>query len=377
MNSLSTVSPSIDPRKTAPNRGLSDLLEPYQSDLSQVREMIAERIFRQEGFGELLISTGGQADWKEWDHPDWLLRLLESGEDSASKSTPLRMAEHLVSRGGKLYRATLILVIARTLAAENPKTVTLASALELIHLATLLHDDVIDNADLRRGKPSMPTLFDNAPAVLMGDHLYARAFEMLSECEIMRIVSATCRATSAMCRGEVEQLQWIGRHSIPEEAYFRLIEMKTAALIGCCSESTAVLCGREDLAEDWYRFGNTLGLVFQMADDLLDFTSDPETLGKQTGSDAADGKYTLPLILFRERIGGPEALKNFLSEAGGPEEIADRLREEGVLDQVRERILELQKICHEQLDRLLKDCRDDDSLEILHRLVDFTGSRTR
>ncbi|MCA9417437.1 MAG: polyprenyl synthetase family protein, partial [Candidatus Omnitrophica bacterium] len=133
----------------------------------------------------------------------------------------------------------------------------------------------------------------------------------------------------------------------------------------------------EDLAEDWYRFGNTLGLVFQMADDLLDFTSDPETLGKQTGSDAADGKYTLPLILFRERIGGPEALKNFLSEAGGPEEIADRLREEGVLDQVRERILELQKICHEQLDRLLKDCRDDDSLEILHRLVDFTGSRTR
>ncbi|MCA9447912.1 MAG: hypothetical protein KC931_12410, partial [Candidatus Omnitrophica bacterium] len=87
MNSLSTVSPSIDPRKTAPNRGLSDLLEPYQSDLSQVREMIAERIFRQEGFGELLISTGGQADWKEWDHPDWLLRLLESGEDSASKST--------------------------------------------------------------------------------------------------------------------------------------------------------------------------------------------------------------------------------------------------------------------------------------------------
>jgi octaprenyl-diphosphate synthase len=287
------------------------------------------------------------------------------------------MAEHLVGRGGKLYRATLILAIIQALSKSNSKAVTLAAALELIHLATLLHDDVIDEADIRRGKPSMPTLFDNAPAVLMGDHLYARAFEMLAECGIMRIVSSTCRATSAMCRGEVEQLQWIGCHDIPEEAYFRLIQMKTAALIGCCTESAAVLCGCEEESESWYQFGNSLGLVFQMADDLLDFTSDTDTLGKQAGSDAADGKYTLPLILLRERLGGAESLRRFLEGTATSSEIADKLKVEGCLLKVRERIRDLQKVCHGHLDRLQKGNHEASAFEFLHCLVDFTGARNR
>jgi octaprenyl-diphosphate synthase len=287
------------------------------------------------------------------------------------------MAEHLVARGGKLYRATLILAIIRALSRAHPKAVTLAAALELIHLATLLHDDVIDDADIRRGKPSIPTLFDNAPAVLMGDHLYARAFEMLSECGVMRIVASTCRATSAMCRGEVEQLQWIGRHEIPEEVYFRLIQMKTAALIGCCTESASVLCHREEDADRWYQFGDTLGLVFQMTDDLLDFTSDTQTLGKQAGSDAADGKYTLPLILLRDRLGGGEALRRFLEGTSTPREIVEKLTDEGCLDKARERVLDLQKVCHRLLEQLRKGSDDHTAFEFLHGLVDFTGARNR
>ncbi len=377
MNSSSTVSPSLDVRNPSAPPDLSQILITFDSDLHQVRTLIAERIFREESFGELLIATGVSGGWREWDHPDWLIRMLEPESSTMPATTPSQMAEHLVARGGKLYRATLILAIINALSDNQQKGVTLAAALELIHLATLLHDDVIDNADMRRGKPSMPTLFDNAPAVLMGDHLYARAFEMLAECEIMRIVSATCRATSAMCRGEVEQLQWIGDYEIPEEAYFRLIEMKTAALIGCCTESASVLCGKEEQSEEWYRFGNTLGLVFQMADDLLDFTSDPATLGKQTGSDVADGKFTLPLILFREGQGSGEKLRTFINEAGSNERITKRLREEGVLERVSERIRDFQKVCHRHLDNLQKKNSSNESFEILHTLVDFTGNRTR
>lgn len=378
MNPLSTASLSAQIPRTGEPVDPVRLFQPFQADLDQVRNLIAERIFREEAFGELLHETGSGGGWDMWDHPEWLVRIVQAGADECPLTAVKRMAEHLAARGGKLYRATLILAILRALKCASPKSITLAAALELIHLATLLHDDVIDEAEMRRGKPSMPTLFDNAPAVLMGDHLYARAFEMLSECGVMPIVAAACRATSAMCRGEVEQLHWIGRCDIPESAYFRLIEMKTAALIACCAHSSALLAGREEDAPLWSDFGNTLGLVFQMADDLLDFTSDPETLGKATGSDAADGKFTLALILHREALGeGGEGLRRFLANCGSPQEIAAALEEAGRLDQVRRRIVDLQGLCHRQLEMLQSRVPASQGFDFLHHLVEFTGARNR
>jgi octaprenyl-diphosphate synthase len=211
----------------------------------------------------------------------------------------------------------------------------------------------------------------------MGDHLFARAFELIAECDNLNIISSSCRATSAMCRGEIEQLQWIGRADVPEEAYFRLIEMKTAALMASCAESAALLCGKGDDTAEWYGFGLRLGLVFQMTDDLLDFTADETSLGKRVSSDAADGKYTLPLILYRERIGGADALEDFLRESEDPNDIFEALEREGAFEATRKRIEELAGTCHADLDRLDGKAAGELAFARIHELVDFVVERDR
>jgi len=248
--------------------------------------------------------------------------------------------------------------------------------MELIHLATLVHDDVIDRADIRRGTASLRSLYDNAPTVLMGDHLFARAFELIAECDNMGIISSTCRATSAMCRGEIEQLQWINRQEIPEPIYFRLIEKKTAALMAACTESAALLCGDSAKSSEWFRFGLLLGLVFQLTDDLLDFIADESVLGKRIGSDVAEGKYTLPLILLRESMeDGVEGLKRFLDSVENPSRIREALEEKGIFDQVRVRIRDTARSCHDQLDRLAENSDRPEDYRPIHLLVDFLVSR--
>jgi octaprenyl-diphosphate synthase len=296
-------------------------------------------------------------------------------DGSPGETSIERMSRHLVAQSGKLFRATLILLSVRALAPAEERGPKLAAAMELIHLATLLHDDVIDRAEVRRGCPSLPSVFDNSPTVLMGDHLFARAFELIAECGHLGIISSSCRATSAMCRGEIEQLQWINHADVTEEVYFRLIEMKTAALMGSCTESAALLCGQAKNRGEWYRFGLTLGLLFQMTDDLLDFTGDELVFGKQTGSDAAAGKYTLPLILLRDRMGSPEALQKFLKSASSPLEMRERLGSLGVFQEVRQRLADLAESCRTLLTGLSAGCQDREAVSCLEDLVDFVLSR--
>lgn len=355
---------------------LAQIVEPLSHDLTQVRELISDRAFREESFGDLLLSTAAEGADLERSLPPWFLDLKrEVGE--LGQSIPTRMAAHLLARGGKLFRASLVLSILRALSPEEHRGPKLAAAMELIHLATLVHDDVIDRADIRRGAASLPSLYDNAPTVLMGDHLFARAFELIAECDNMSIISSSCRATSAMCRGEIEQLQWIGRTDVPEEAYFRLIEMKTAALMASCAESAALLCSRGEEVADWYGFGLRLGLVFQMTDDLLDFTADETSLGKRVSSDAADGKYTLPLLLFRERIGGTEALEEFLRGNDDPNDLFEALEREGAFEATRKRIEELAETCHRDLNRLSGRSELEPAFGRIHELVDFVVERDR
>lgn len=370
MNSSPSASAAL--RAPSPSRckSLAEVAYPVAEELERVREFITERVFREESFAELLSHTGDTVGWDHLVLPEWMERALYQTHGSFESRTRA-MSTHLAARGGKLFRATLILTINRALSRIDERAPKLAAGLELIHLATLLHDDVIDRADLRRGSPSMPALFDNAPTVLMGDHVFARAFEMISECGDMRLIASSSRATSAMCRGEIVQLQWIGRHDVPEGAYFRLIEMKTAALMGACAEGAALLAGHDHSRGAWHRFGVTLGLLFQMTDDLLDFIADDSVLGKQTGSDSAAGKYTLPMLILRDRIGGPRALRDFLEAAPSPEAIRAALRDHGVLDESWRRMEDLAQSCREQLDMLAPACADLSALESLHDLVDF------
>lgn len=367
--SNATIIPIKCPPLSA-TRELAEVVAPVALGLERVRELITERVFRDEEFADLLLATGEKAGWDRMVLPEWLQRIAVVPVNGYQSKTRA-MSEHLMGRGGKLFRASLILSILRSLSPKEDRGPKLAAAMELIHLATLLHDDVIDRADFRRGSPSLPALHDNSPTVLMGDHLFARAFELIAECEHMGLISSSCRATSAMCRGEIEQLQWIGRADVPEQAYFRLIEMKTAALMASCAEGAAILSGLANRRGEWYRFGLSLGLLFQMTDDLLDFVADQRVLGKQTGSDAAAGKYTLPLILLRERLGGPEALETYLTERSGSGELSRSLESEGVLEEVRVRLHQLADSCREQLRSLSADAADPPAFDALYELVDF------
>lgn len=374
MNSSQLASTALREPVIAPVKDLAEVALPVSNGLDRVRDLIAERVFREESFGELLAATGEKVGWENILLPEWLERMLyHIPSDGESKTRAMSL--HLMARGGKLFRATLILSTLRALGPVDERGPKLAAAMELIHLATLLHDDVIDRADVRRGSPSLPRLYDNAPTVLMGDHLFARAFELIAECGNLAIISSSCRATSAMCRGEIEQLQWIGRPDVPEEAYFNLIEMKTAALMASCTESAALLAGHAAERGDWYRFGLALGVLFQMTDDLLDFTADEEVLGKQTGSDAAAGKYTLPLILLRDRLGGPAAFKAFLDSGPSPKIFRDFLSKNSVLEEVRDRLRDLAETCRNQLQHLSAGHPHSAAFEPLFDLVEFVVAR--
>ncbi len=352
---------------------LNEAATPVSEDLETVRALIAERVFLEESFGELLTATGERMSWDHVTLPEWLERMRVDG--SPHETLVECMSRHLLSRSGKLFRATLILLSVRALSPPEERGPKLAAAMEIIHLATLLHDDVIDRADIRRGCPSLPSVYDNSPTVLMGDHLFARAFELIAECGHLGIISSSCRATSAMCRGEIEQLQWIHHADVTEEVYFRLIERKTAALMGSCTESAALLCGHNQEHGEWYRFGLTLGLLFQMTDDLLDFTGDERVFGKQTGIDVAAGKYTLPLILLRDRLGSPQALQAFLDSTPSPLVIRERLGSLGVFQEIRRRLTELAGACRHMLTELSSHCQDREAISSLEDLVEFVISR--
>ncbi len=366
---------SLLPRKPVAPRypELHEAASLVTEELETVRTLISERVFLEESFGELLAATGERMSWEQVSLPGWLEQMRVDG--APGETLIDRMSRHLLAQGGKLFRATLILLSVRALTPNEERGPKLAAAMELIHLATLLHDDVIDRAEVRRGRPSLPSVFDNSPTVLMGDHLFARAFELIAECGHLGIISSSCRATSAMCRGEIEQLQWIHHADVTEAIYFRLIERKTAALMGSCTESAALLCGHHKDRGEWYRFGLTLGLLFQMTDDLLDFTGDELVFGKQTGSDAAAGKYTLPLILLRNCLGSPQALQAFLDSASTPLVIRERLANLGVFQEVRRRLGELADTCRNILAGLSTHCQDREAVACLEELVDFVVSR--
>ncbi len=243
-----------------------------------------------------------------------------------------QIAEYIIGSGGKRLRPMLVVLAARACGYEGERHVILAAIIEFIHTATLLHDDVVDESDMRRGKESAHAVWGNAASVLVGDFLYSRSFQMMVTVESMRVMEVLSDATNTIAEGEVEQLLNMHDPEVSEARYFSVIEKKTAKLFEAACQLGAVLSGRPDLEESLARFGRELGAAFQVADDVLDYTADAETLGKNIGDDLAEGKPTLPLILGRK----------LLAEDG--KDIIDQAIREGGVDRMEE-VVRLVKAC--------------------------------
>lgn len=207
------------------------------------------------------------------------------------------IADYLIYAGGKRLRPAVHLLAAGACGYEGPDRVTLAAVIEFIHSATLLHDDVVDASDRRRGQPSANAVYGNAAAVLVGDFLYSRSFQMMVAVGRMRVMEILAQVTNAIAEGEVLQLMNCGNPDVTWEGYFRVIDYKTAKLFEAAARLGAVVADAPaEVEEALAAYGHHLGMAFQIADDLLDYTADVEELGKNVGDDLAEGKPTYPLL---------------------------------------------------------------------------------
>ncbi len=208
-----------------------------------------------------------------------------------------QVAEYIVGSGGKRLRPALLLLTAGATGYRGTEHHVLAAVIEMIHTATLLHDDVVDESDLRRGHATANAEFGNAASVLVGDFLYSRAFQMMVRGHRMRVLEILADTTNAIAEGEVLQLMNAGDADLDEVAYLNVVQRKTARLFEAAARLGAVLGGADAAVEDALaRYGMHLGTAFQLVDDVLDYSGSPETIGKNLGDDLAEGKMTLPLI---------------------------------------------------------------------------------
>jgi octaprenyl-diphosphate synthase len=213
-----------------------------------------------------------------------------------------QISEYIIGSGGKRLRPMLVLLAARACGYSGTDHIITAAIIEFIHTATLLHDDVVDESELRRGQESAHAVWGNAASVLVGDFLYSRSFQMMVTIDSMRVMEVLSNATNTIAEGEVEQLLNLHDPEVSEKSYFSVIEKKTAKLFEAACQLGAVLAGKPGLEEPMAMFGHELGAAFQVADDVLDYTASADTLGKNIGDDLAEGKPTLPLILCRKNL---------------------------------------------------------------------------
>jgi octaprenyl-diphosphate synthase len=217
------------------------------------------------------------------------------------------LADHIIEAGGKRLRPLLTVVAARLAGGRDDTALKLAAAVEFIHTATLLHDDVVDGSDLRRGKVAAHLIWGAPSSVLVGDFLFARAFELMVETGSMRAMDILARAARVIAEGEVLQLSRAHDVNLSQETYLEIISAKTAELFAAAAEAGAVAAGGAAAQSAALRsYGFNLGLAFQLADDSLDYVGATETLGKNAGDDFREGKATLPLLLAIARTGSKE-----------------------------------------------------------------------
>lgn len=255
------------------------------------------------------------------------------------------MGEYLRASGGKRVRPALCLFSNYAVGgdASSHRSIRMATVMEFLHTATLVHDDIIDNAETRRNRKSVNSRFGNQTAVLMGDWLYMSAFETSLSERSLEILDILTAVTRKMTEGELLQLTMIGRTDIDEETYFDILKRKTAYLFEACCEIGAIMGGGDSKFQEALKvYGMNLGTAFQLADDLLDFTSEEKILGKASGADLLEGKLTLPMILLlKEKPQLRSDLQSIMQEGSyryfSRERLIDELNEIGALDETRKR----------------------------------------
>ena len=224
------------------------------------------------------------------------------------------LAGHLIAGGGKRMRPMLTLAGARLVGYAGDRHHLLAGAVEFIHTATLLHDDVVDGSDLRRGKRTANIIWGNPASVLVGDFLFSKSFELMVEAESLKALRVLSGASAVIAEGEVNQLTAIRRIDTPEDRYLDIIGAKTAALFAAACRIAAIVADRSDADEAALdAYGRNLGIAFQLVDDAIDYVSDADTMGKDAGDDFREGKMTLPVILAYAR--GDEESRAFWRDA--------------------------------------------------------------
>ncbi|MCO5101533.1 MAG: polyprenyl synthetase family protein [Burkholderiaceae bacterium] len=269
------------------------------------------------------------------------------------------VADYIIGAGGKRMRPLLVLLVARALGGHDDRRAhLLAAVVEFIHTATLLHDDVVDESDLRRGRRTANAVFGNAASVLVGDFVYSRAFQMMVDVDDMRVMKVLADATNTIAEGEVLQLLNCNDPDTDEARYMQVIRYKTARLFEAASQLGAMLCrATPDVEAAAAEYGRRLGTAFQLIDDVLDYSGVTGDIGKQVGTDLREGKPTLPLIHVMER-GTPaeRALVRNAIEQGSTDQfdpILEAIRRTGALDYTRERARDEAQAAREAVEIML------------------------
>lgn len=253
---------------------------------------------------------------------------------------------YIISAGGKRLRPLLAVLAARALGYEGQHHHTLAAVVEFIHTSTLLHDDVVDESDMRRGRATANAKFGNEASVLVGDFLYSRAFQLMVSMGSMRVMDILADATNVIAEGEVMQLMNCNDPETTEERYFAVIYSKTARLFEAATQLGAVLADKDQATEDALAtYGRHLGTAFQLVDDILDYTADASAMGKEVGDDLAEGKPTLPLLYAMWH--GDKHQRQLIREAiedGGQRDklpaVLQAMEQTGAIEYARQRALD-------------------------------------
>lgn len=283
------------------------------------------------------------------------------------------VGRYIIEGGGKRMRPLLVLLTAKALAYQALGHIQLATIIEFMHTSTLLHDDVVDSSDLRRGRSTANAKWGNAPSVLVGDFLYSRAFQMMVDLGSLPVMAILSHATTVIAEGEVMQLMNARNPDISEAQYMEVIRSKTAMLFQASSHAAAVLAGADQAVEHAMRdYGLHLGMAFQLVDDVLDYRGDVKEMGKNVGDDLAEGKPTLPLILTMQQ--GTEDQRQLVRQAirkGGLEHLEQILAAVeacGALEQTMDRARDHVRQAQECLN-LLPPSAHREALEHLARLA--------
>lgn len=368
MRTQSILSTPEGPRESGkePSREILEaLLEPVRKGLLEVRRI----------YSASLLSTGASSV-----SDDIFLdgRVTPPGNSSFPHSLVADMAGYMQTLEGKWLRPALVLFATDLFNAPSERGAPVAAGLELLHNATLIHDDIIDESDIRRGRHAIWKRWGSPATVLMGDLLYAKAMELIVSFDHQEIPRVIARATARMCQGELHQLQWAGDLKVTEAEYLQVVSDKTACLLSACTQCGAMIAGASpEAVERMRRFGLHLGMAFQIVDDVLDFVADPEELGKAVGNDVAHGKVTLPLIHFLAHSPHPEPVIALITGRNGKNavKLSREMQSTGSIQYARDIASHYGEEALRQLQGLKQTGASEDKLNHLARLVDFVVHR--